>query len=89
MRRAGARPYCLPPVDADANRYLAHRHPAVRAFAPCAAGVGSDAGADAAQRVDGHAEEVGRVRPSRARAVMPRAAPSAACAVPRLSITSA
>ena len=27
-------------ADADANRYLAHRHPTVRAFAPCAAGVG-------------------------------------------------
>ena len=35
--------------------------PVPRAVASLAAGVGSDAGADAAQRVDGHAEEVGHI----------------------------
>ena len=38
-----------------------HLPPVPRALASLAAGVGSDAGADAAQRVDGHAEEVGHI----------------------------
>ena len=38
-----------------------HLPPVSRALASLAAGVGSDAGADAAQRVDGHAEEVGHI----------------------------